>query len=701
MEGLAYSLDEMGSCSSEQHNEKGLDTAVGGLVWVRRGNGSWWPGQIMNVEEVSDACLDVPVPKFNGVPIKLLGRDDVTVEWYNLELTTKVKSFRCGEHDSCIEKAKASLANPSKKRLKHARRENAIILALELETSLISKNCDMCSGANNFDSEPHGSCSKVSPAESHPTVVIGLNSSSFKEKSDSAPELSHSGISFEEARDGHLDKVKRQRTPNDSEDDGNEGIKKRMRGLDDLGLGSNTKDLTGLVTESAPQGIASVSDVSASNSLPTKHHANGNRGGCISFFKKKRSKVLFHDILKRKNRRRMLTKVLQSDTLVSVPIIFDELPSPRKSSSYDGKLSGFVSNDNDNNSNSTEVSCENVPLKYASEHAQDADVTYSKLMDCDMSTMSELLGYGSLKNLFDVPLICEAELSYGSPLLVNPPLEPQNDSVGDHLCGNSPVEVNAETNEAHEEHVSNTTSMTTHLNNLTQKIERGPSEWQLKGRRNSRHQNRNPEPEEPKPVDLADPENQPGRFSPSQQKPFSYRQSRFSLLPRYDIPYLDSVLYDVHIEVKASYRPQHQHVPYISLMSKLNGKPITGHPITVEVLEDGECDLFVDVVAGVDEDGDELMEPRKSLLSKKQLVLQPYFSPSKPPAKNKKQGSSSKKTRRLSTLTRSHGKIASNYKERKLVVGSLKAPALACIPLKVVFSRINEALNGSTRARGS
>ncbi|KAL8153419.1 hypothetical protein V2J09_011179 [Rumex salicifolius] len=688
----------MGSCSSEQHNGKGTDASVGGLVWVRRGNGSWWPGQIMDVDEASG------LPNSSGVPIKLLGRDDVTVDWYNLEMTKKVKAFRCGEYASCIEKAKASLVNPVKKRPKHARRENAILLALELETSIMSKDCENCSGADNFDSEPNVTWSKSSPVKSNPTVVIGLKTRSFKEKSDSAPELSHSGISYEEANTA---KIRRQRTPNDSEDDGNEGIKKRMKGLDDLGMGSTTN----LVTESAPQGVASVSDLSASNCLSTRQHVgNGSKGGCMSFFRKKRSKVLFHDILKRKNRRRMLTKVLQNDTLVSVPIIFDDIPSPRKSSNYDARASCFesndskrspsaavlCSNDDNNDSNSTGVSFEDTPSMNDSEDAQDADY--------DRSSMSELIGYDSLENLFDVPLICEAELCDGSPLLTNPPLKLHNDGFGGHMYGSNTVEVNAETNEAHQEHGPTATSATAHVSNHLQKTERGPSEWQLKGRRNSRHQNRNSDPDlktEPKPG-LTNLENDPDQFSPSQHKMFSYRQSRFSLLPRYEIPELsifspcvDSVLYDVHIEVKARYRPQHQHVPYISLMSKLNGKPITGHPITVEVLEDGECDVLVDEVVELNEDGDEVMEPRKDP-PKKELVLKPYFSPSKSP-KNKKQGSSSKKTRRLSALTASHGKRASNYKER-LVIRNLKAPALACIPLKVVFSRINEALNGSTRS---
>ena len=65
---------DMGSTS--ELNMKGIDPAVGGLVWVRRRNGSWWPGRIMCVDEVSESC--VMSPKM-GTPVKLLGREDASV----------------------------------------------------------------------------------------------------------------------------------------------------------------------------------------------------------------------------------------------------------------------------------------------------------------------------------------------------------------------------------------------------------------------------------------------------------------------------------------------------------------------------------------------------------------------------------------------------------------------------------------------
>ncbi|XP_008234589.1 PREDICTED: uncharacterized protein LOC103333519 isoform X4 [Prunus mume] len=112
------------------------DFSVGSIVWVRRRNGSWWPGKIVGPEELSASHLTSPR---SGTPVKLLGREDASVDWYNLEKSKRVKAFRCGEFDDCIEKAESSQGMPVKKREKYARREDAILHALELEKQLLRK----------------------------------------------------------------------------------------------------------------------------------------------------------------------------------------------------------------------------------------------------------------------------------------------------------------------------------------------------------------------------------------------------------------------------------------------------------------------------------------------------------------------------------------------------------------------------------
>uniref|UniRef100_A0A7N0TZ87 PWWP domain-containing protein n=1 Tax=Kalanchoe fedtschenkoi TaxID=63787 RepID=A0A7N0TZ87_KALFE len=119
----------MGSSGSES-----VDFGVGSIVWVRRRNGSWWPGKILGPDDLSNTHLMSPR---SGTPVKLLGREDASVDWYNLEKSKRVKVFRCGDFDDCIERAESSVGMPSKKREKYARREDAILHALELEKQIL------------------------------------------------------------------------------------------------------------------------------------------------------------------------------------------------------------------------------------------------------------------------------------------------------------------------------------------------------------------------------------------------------------------------------------------------------------------------------------------------------------------------------------------------------------------------------------
>ncbi|KAK3028920.1 hypothetical protein RJ639_039929, partial [Escallonia herrerae] len=119
-------------------------------------------------------------------------------DWYNLDKSKRIKAFRCGEYDACIEKAKAAAANSSRKSVKYARREDAIIHALELESARESKDHpDFCS---TMDKPSGEEVVKGSPStfQHEETEDMAEELSSSEDNSNSAQELSQSGVSFEE-----------------------------------------------------------------------------------------------------------------------------------------------------------------------------------------------------------------------------------------------------------------------------------------------------------------------------------------------------------------------------------------------------------------------------------------------------------------------------------------------------------------------
>lgn len=180
------------------------------------------------------------------------------------------------------------------------------------------------------------------------------------------------------------------------------------------------------------------------------------------------------------------------------------------------------------------------------------------------------------------------------------------------------------------------------------------------------------------------------------QRLLPYRHSRFTVNSRYqmaDFPgrnyCSEASLYDVKLEVKSSYRPQH--VPLVSLVSKLNGKAFIGHPLTVEVLEEGHCDKMLSGSGCDMEAGDVFCMAKPNLVPRR---IHSKSSKRLKSSKMKKTGLMNKKIRKLSSLT-GHRQ---SEEERKPVVDKLKGPVIACIPLKVVFSRINEAVSGQARS---
>ncbi|KAL2554938.1 Tudor/PWWP/MBT superfamily protein [Forsythia ovata] len=688
---------------SGDDNKKAIDASVGGLVWVRRRNGSWWPGRILSPDELPETTL--PVQR-SGTPIKLLGREDASLDWYNLEKSKRVKAFRCGEYDECIEKAKATASNSSKKTGKYARRDDAIVHALELESVYIGKNQreSRTRTQGGVHGEHHGFDESESPSSfdsSEESEDFDEDSSSSEDDLDSAQELSASVVSFEEP--DHVGLANEQSSPartlNDSEDDGM--IVRRMRGLEELGIGP----------VSSPKG--------------------------------KRSEVAHvQEFLKRKNRHRTLTKVLESTKMVSVPVAREQLGSPTGSSVLgvsDSKASGLESYESKYNYSITIN--DNGTSFNASRHAND------NALNCKPKEIkiSGILGCPENENagrLFDMPPVAKGKHSSGSSAMISSASQKAQVGGGAQSSQSSLVETlslgNEELNES-----GSVCSGTADIHNVGQRTGKGTFEWQLKGKRNSRSRKTDVEikrddvyksgtilvssfgnsgPSENIQVgkfpswnrDI--PRMKPGTGGQVAelavpQRLMPYRQSRATINPKYDASdfYLgdckfDSGLYDVTLEVNARYRPQH--VPYISLMSKLTGRPIVGHPLTVDVLEGGSCDNLISGSECYNSSSELYHDPSKVTLGSqrsdvvigkrprgrprtKNVAPQQLIPPTKL-QKSKQRGGSTKKTRKLSSLSGSP-----EPEEDKPVIEKLGTPVVACVPLKVVFSRLNAALNSS------
>ncbi|KAK1570710.1 hypothetical protein Q3G72_006044 [Acer saccharum] len=204
------------------------ECGVGSIVWVRRRNGSWWPGKILGPEELTTTHLTSPR---SGTPVKLLGRDDASVDWYNLEKSKRVKAFRCGEFDDCIDRAEASQGMPARKREKYARREDAILHALELEKQLLRKQGKLGATSDHARSKLSVSIKKelVTPSGISDTNTgnpENSNSNQLPKVLDMPLNDENSPLHSQKSKEGNQ---------LGSEDDHFE-VLPRMRGLEDLGL---------------------------------------------------------------------------------------------------------------------------------------------------------------------------------------------------------------------------------------------------------------------------------------------------------------------------------------------------------------------------------------------------------------------------------------------------------------------------------
>ena len=216
-----------------------------------------------------------------------------------------------------------------------------------------------------------------------------------------------------------------------------------------------------------------------------------------------------------------------------------------------------------------------------------------------------------------------------------------------------------------------------------------------------------------------------------------------------------SMLVDVDLKVQASYRKEP--VPIVSLMSKLDGRAIIGHPIQIEALKDGSSDMLFSAIDdfsndGIGYEGSSVLPPawrtarrtanfrvpRPHISSSNAAEAAPDFSldqerrfeykklnggsSSHKASLSRKSGhnspgpsidkkslkkvpkkvslSSSQKTRTLSSLSSEHNLSkkplldSSFYQTDRLIKPEVSGlTTVACIPVKLVFSRLLEKIN--------
>ncbi|KAK1285672.1 Uncharacterized protein QJS10_CPB20g01139 [Acorus calamus] len=679
------------------------------------------------------------------------------------------------EFDDCIEKAESSHGVPSKKREKYARREDAILHALELEKELLDKkrlkqSIGLSSVSNKAPNSLRGNMNRYSPAE----TCYGNDGARDHEKFTNLKSKLHSrrtDSSLEEVGMGSASYSKKGKPGKQPGwDDDNSEIIPRMRGLQDFGLkiASSKRNLP-----------ASSSD--GPHTLAVDDHL-GSSKGTLTFKRKKSHGGLVEDsLVKRRDRRRPLVQVLQSSA---------KLPT-----------SPFLQ------SNSSGL---DVPVQEETEQMSaiwQAGRSKSRRLlpdsdDCEDPAEQMQMSpsqFGEDESLLNPPSLMEDNTSSG--LIDEGESESTEDDYSDPdieedtaLLSDTPYMSHVED---HREQVAGVSD------------DVGVSKWHMKGKRNTRNLPK-------KSMDLLEEKNVINVDQCNGSTPYDSKRSRRSKRPFgqgyhrsedfeydydddesigedmghtlsarysngkhpssweadglsharrgywdspdecYDPLYptnlsdgLDPMLFDVDIKVQASY--QGERVPLVSLMSRLNGKAIIGHPIQVEIMEDGSSDLLLTGNEFGDEPGDidenstlppvwrtarrTVMQriprpnPTASVLEGEEadplqqyaeLVTKPPFKKSK--SKSSKKGSnhmrhpvtgkflkkskkkvclSSQKTRTLSSIAvehKSHNNGGSRSASKGIsgLGGLIKpegsVPLVTCIPVKLVFSRILESI---------
>ncbi|XP_042383299.1 uncharacterized protein At1g51745-like isoform X1 [Zingiber officinale] len=772
------------------------NVSAGGLVWVRRPNGSWWPGRVVGLDELEAKCV---VPPRSGTPIKLLGREDGSMDWYNLAKSARIKAFRCGEFDECIEKVMISGVHSKKRSTstgKYIRREDAIRHALEIEKPHVLAGNQNGSGNNDslslrkmiYDFPKRMKMYKLDKQPNQITRKVDVL------EEDSAREVAQPLISSQQKKkliytDSKLKEKKRRKTPNDSEENG--GIK-RMRDLQDIGLGiasnrkSNVHVNNWCSTELLPASHhvvslseSNISDFCSSSSIKRRKYS-------VSSLKRKQSHVTQdHENTKIRNCQRSLSKKSKVTKVIlpsygyfggsfqgQQPSLYELTTNKLKESPSASKASDvpvIISPHYSASSNETPLNpCENI-------HKMDSTKFDSEVKDFELASMLEVIDNECSNALIDIPLVVRDYLREDLSITIEdlPSKDLECDAAENQHGMSSQGNLVSHYTEGLGE--SSFTGNAYQVNNIRKKTQKKTLQQYLNGKKNLNGLRFNKNANSKGCINRADQssnslkdkvqessvglhctlESQSLTFDPCGQSAkddsiseaegiaqdqisgpplsgnVSYSQSdvvanngsthsrdqdRFSkicfqvsTLPRQLFPDnklsltdhakykvlrklkytgLDSHLFDVEVTVKSHYYGSY--VPLISLTSKLNIKEIVGHPIPIEVVKDGFTDTFLTkkLACSAENKSNAFVnsQPGRKHNHTNVTSLKMKYSESK------KSRLSSRKIRRLSSIS-VDGKRGV---ERKMVAKKLAGSTIACVPIRLVFSRITEALTCSS-----
>ncbi|XP_006652750.2 uncharacterized protein At1g51745-like isoform X2 [Oryza brachyantha] len=774
------------------------DCSPGIIVWVRRRNGSWWPGRILGPDELP--ASQVMSPK-TGTPVKLLGREDASVDWYNLEKSKRVKAFRCGEFDACIEKALCSRGTPVKRREKYARREDAILHALELERKQLApkyQNQDFRSG--DISSVPFAEMRRD----------FNNCSSEYYSKNDTQkPQFPLGNSASQQCKDLSSTRYKSKKS-------------KKRKG-DSSNLPGKTKGIERNFPHTGPKGEFPESLVleAAENTLSNQNNgfshfehmqagSNVESGGKNTSVKKKISEesVFEESLVKKHDRCRPLAQVVQSSVKLPHPferdddsgtVLMEEGNDPR-TAIYKVKQnwSTYMSND----SGETNYHGDIPPIQMTSRGAHFETEGYLKLPD-SFSAEQTISDFVEKQGSDSCERECsETETEDDAELLQT---YAKRQSPESNAC--DPYSIHASKKSKHVDGDAGDNILTFSTGIPQQHVlkddgssELGVSQWNMKGKRNQRNALKRPMGKTDENL-LLDRSNSslkgslyrvngsnPNMESTGASSHQYFSQSFYQTQEELDYDYDDTDLTNKvrgHAEVgyygedyPSSLTPtrdleqnytsfnnsetycmtsprnnngdqagyQGERVPLVSLMSRLNGKAIVGHPIQIEILEDGSTDHLVlanddflehstsaspawrtgrrtamprvprsnstrVTLNGGDDEGlwdmkrpfsrssTPFSQQNRSLKQRNTSFRSPLSHRSqKKPSNSKKGSSSSQKVRALSSISigkrrqREGGQAKLHNILGDLIKPEGSIPLVTCVPAKVVFSRIMEAV---------